>query len=177
VLVDIGDRWHRGEITSTAEHFATNYLLQRLSVLLRTVPASDNGALIWVGCAPGEHHEVGALLVTIYLRRAGHHVHYFGQDIEEDDIVVAARRHRPAMILLSASIKESAGRLAHVSEKLAAIARSRPLLGYGGRIFEQHPELRDDVVGVYMGATAQDAVSAVDEALSNTVASMDAHNR
>ena len=60
VLVEIGDRWHRGLLSVTREHYATNYLIQRLAALLRTVPNATNTPLIWVGCAPDEQHEIGA---------------------------------------------------------------------------------------------------------------------
>ncbi|MEZ4673654.1 MAG: B12-binding domain-containing protein [Caldilineaceae bacterium] len=52
VLVEIGERWHRGEINITSEHFATAYLQQRLAAILRTAPNAGSGPLIWVGCAP-----------------------------------------------------------------------------------------------------------------------------
>ncbi|MBK8796480.1 MAG: MerR family transcriptional regulator [Anaerolineales bacterium] len=59
VLVEIGERWHRGELSITREHYATNYLMQRLAAILRTVPNATVRPIIWVGCAPGELHEIG----------------------------------------------------------------------------------------------------------------------
>lgn len=165
VLIDIGERWHRGEVSTTTEHFSTNYLLQRLSALLRTVPAGNGGPPIWVGCAPGELHEVGAMLLTIYLRRAGYSVHYLGQNLHTEDVVRDVARRRPAMILLSASSEESAARLTEMTAQLAELDSHQPLIGYGGRIFDNHPELRTNVTGVYMGATAEEAVGVVDELL------------
>ncbi len=47
------------------------------------------------------------------------------------------------------------------------LARTRPLIGYGGQIFNNHPELRSNVAGVFMGHSAQKAVELVDELLLN----------
>lgn len=165
VLVDIGERWHSGEVSTTTEHFATNYLLQRLSALLRTIPAGNGGSPIWVGCAPGELHEVGAMLLTIYLRRAGYAVHYLGQNLHIDDVARDVASRRPIMVLLSASSEESAARLKELTTRLASLDTRQPLIGYGGRIFDERPELRSDIAGVYMGPTAEEAVDVVDELL------------
>ena len=81
VFVNIGQRWHDGELSTTTEHFASNYLIQRLVALLRVGRGAMTGPAIWIGSAPGEHHGIGALLLSIFLRRAGHHIHYLGSGL------------------------------------------------------------------------------------------------
>jgi methanogenic corrinoid protein MtbC1 len=165
VLVEIGERWHRGDLSITTEHFATNYLIQRLGTLLRSIPNSTSAPLIWVGCAPGEMHEVGALLLGIYLRRAGFQIHYLGQNLPLDDFAGEAKRRQPAMILFSASAVHSAEELAKLTTRLANHDQATPLIGYGGKIFERRPELRNGIAGIYMGATARAAVEQINELL------------
>ncbi len=165
VLVEIGERWHRGELSITTEHFATNYLIQRLGTLLRSIPNDAGAPLIWVGCAPGELHEVGALLLGTYLRRAGYRIHYLGQNLPIDDFASEMRRQHPAMILFSASSVNSAEELARLTARLTQGGQTTPVLGYGGQIFVRRPELRTAIAGVYMGATAQEAVELIDELL------------
>jgi methanogenic corrinoid protein MtbC1 len=167
VLVEIGDKWHRNELSVTREHFATNYLLHRLTALLRTVPNLGSGPLLWVGCAPGELHEGGAVLLALYLRRAGYRIHYLGQDLPVDDFVGEVRRRHPAMVLLSASTAEALPGLRRMAEELAVIEAPRPLIGYGGRIFIRHPELREQVPGTYVGDSAQEAVVTLRTLLSD----------
>jgi methanogenic corrinoid protein MtbC1 len=167
VLVEIGERWHRNEISVTREHFATSYLLHRLATLLRTVPNLDNGPALWVGCAPGELHEAGAVLLAIYLRRAGYQIHYLGQNLPIDDFVGEVRRRRPAMVLLSASTSEAANGLRRMADELAHLEMPRPIIGYGGRIFVRQPELRAQISGVYLGDSAQEAVDTVREMLND----------
>jgi DNA-binding transcriptional MerR regulator len=165
MLVEVGERWHRGELGVTSEHYITNYLIQRLAVLLRSLPNGNAGPLIWVGCAPTELHEVGALLLGIYLRRSGYRVHYLGQDLPGDDFGVEVQRHHPAMILFSASTVGAAEELARLTSKLTNGLSARTLIGFGGQVFNRRPELRANVAGVYMGANAQAAVTTIIELL------------
>ena len=171
-MVDIGDRWHRGELAITREHYATNYLLQRLAAILRLVPNARSGAALWIGCAPGEQHEMGALLLAIYLRRAGYQVRYLGRNLPDDDLIAEIRRHNPAMVLLSASGLDAATNLRYLCEKLVQVEQPRPILGYGGRIFNQHNELRNEIAGIFVGATALEAVETVGELLSAATRSL-----
>lgn len=166
VLVEIGERWHRSEISITREHLASNYLLHRLAGLLRAMPNRNGGPELWVGCAPGELHEAGLVLLAIYLRRAGYHVHYLGQSLPLDDLAAEVARRRPALILLGASTSEAANGLRHLLDHFAHI-RNAPLIGYGGRAFVQHPELRTQIAGAYLGDSAQQAVNKVAELLGD----------
>lgn len=165
VLIEIGERWHRGEITVTREHYASTLLQQRLAAILRTAPHPNKKNLIWVTCAPGEDHEIGAMLLTIYLRRAGYQTQYLGKNIKAVDLVNDANEYQPAMILLSAATHESAVNLQALSKELAKLTTVRPIIGYGGRIFQREPELRNDVVGIYMGDSAYEAIESTMELL------------
>lgn len=166
VLVEIGERWHRGKLSVTREHYATNYLIQRLAAILRAAPNATDRPLIWVGCAPGEFHEVGALLLSIYLRRAGYTVRYLGQNLPVDDLVAEVQAVKPEMVLFSATTTEAALGLQPLCERLASIEPPRPIIGYGGRAFNLRPELRNNLAGVYLGATAMEAVESIGELLS-----------
>lgn len=165
VLVEIGERWHRGELSVTREHFATAILQQRLAAVLRTAPQPNHKQLIWVVCVPGEEHEIGALLLTIYLRRAGYQTQFLGKNVKATDLISDVNQYQPVMILLSATTKESAVNLQMLTKALAQVTTVRPIIGYGGRIFKLHPELRNDVTGIYMGDSAYEAVESTAELL------------
>lgn len=162
-MTEIGERWHRGELTITREHYATSYLLQRLAALMRTLPAQQEGPAMWVGCAPGELHEMGALMLAIFLRRAGYQVRYLGQDLQVDDLIEEVHRQQPAIVLFSATCVNSAANLRLLCDALANLDGDRPIICYGGRAFNVHPELRDTIAGVYLGATATEAVDGLRE--------------
>lgn len=42
----------------------------------------------------------------------------------------------------------------------------RPVIGYGGRAFNVHPELRNGMAGVFAGASALEAVETVGDLLT-----------
>lgn len=176
-LVDIGEQWHRGELSITREHYATNYLIQRLAAILRTVPNATGGPVVWIGCAPGELHEIGAMLLSIYLRRAGYIVRYLGQNLPVEDLVAEVKSVQPGMVIFSATTIEAARALQPVCEQLAQIDPPRPIIGYGGRAFNLRPELRDAVPGVYLGATAVEAVESIDDLLSERQRQTSANQR
>jgi methanogenic corrinoid protein MtbC1 len=166
VMVEIGERWHHGELSITREHYATNYVLQRLAAILRTLPNLSDGPEMWVGCAPGEQHEMGALLLAIFLRRSGYQVRYLGQDLPTDDLLQEVIARRPAIVLFSATSINAAMNLRLLCDALASIDSPRPVICYGGRAFNVHPELRDHIAGIYLGATAADAVDGLRDVVS-----------
>jgi methanogenic corrinoid protein MtbC1 len=124
-----------------------------------------------VGSAHSEVQEVGALLLTIYLRRSGYHVHYLGENlpVEEEavkDLIHEARRHQPTMILFSASTPHAAEKLGQLSSRLTQSSHLPAIVGYSGSIYNHHPELRAATAGVYIGAYAKEVVQNLNELLA-----------
>jgi methanogenic corrinoid protein MtbC1 len=165
VLISVGEKWHEGIISVADEHFATAYLQQRLAAILRTVPITGGDSLIWIACAPKEEHEIGAMLLTIYLRRAGYRVQYFGKNLPISDFKTHVQRHRPTMVLLSAAMDEAARELANLAEELSNLSDYHPIIGYGGQAFQRRPDLRNRIPGIYMGDTALEAIESTNELL------------
>jgi methanogenic corrinoid protein MtbC1 len=171
-LVELSDRRERGELSLTTEHFASNYLLQRLGTLLHFTPNSMSGPLIWVGCARTEAHEAGALLLSIYLRRSGYRVHYLGHNLSVEqaavkDLMQEASRYQPAMILFSASTAQAAEKLGQFSSHLTQNSHLPTMIGYSGPIYTRNPELHAATTGVYVGTYAKEVVQKLDELLAD----------
>ena len=164
VLVEVGKLWHSGQISITTEHYVSNYLKHRLSALIQTSP-NGPGAQVWVGCAPNEQHEIAPMLLALYLRRAGYRVRYLGQRLPVDDLVSDVQKSAPDIVILSASTKEAASELQRTTEALANLQKDRLIIGYGGRIFNEEPQLRSSVPGIFLGAKATDAVDMAKELL------------
>ncbi len=165
-LVAIGDAWHRGEVRIVQEHFATNYLRGRLLALFQAYPTERSGARIMVGCAPNELHEIGALMLALFLRRAGLRVEYLGADLEVRDLVDYVRLERPALVCLSANSAQTATDLRYVHQGLANL-RPRPKFGFGGRAFNADPALRQATPGMFLGENAALAVQTVRQLLKS----------
>jgi DNA-binding transcriptional MerR regulator len=152
-LVEVGEAWHRGEIRIATEHFASSFLRGRLLALYQTYPVARTAKRVLVGCAPGEMHEIGSLMLALFLRRAGHQVDYLGQDVALEDALAFARSEPVALICLSASLPETARRLNGFDDRLARVM-PRPTFGFGGRAFNADPSLRREIQGAFMGKTS-----------------------
>ncbi len=140
-LVEIGERWHRGEASIVQEHFATAYLRRRLTALFQAYEQPASGPLAVTGSAPSEWHDVGILLVSIALKRHGWRVVFLGQNVPAERFIEQIRNLRPALICLSAATHESARGLQEVYNAVIAEPLPRPRLALGGRAFSLHPEL------------------------------------
>lgn len=164
-LVEIGEMWHRGEISISIEHYATTYLRGRLLGLLQAYPHRPELPMIMVGCAPNERHEVGALIFAVMLRQQGFNAVYLGQDVPIEDIVRTATQEQAAMICLSASNPQTAIMLRNFKEQLERAGEDPPIFAYGGRAFDNDPELRRAVPGTYLGADPRDAIAIINNML------------
>lgn len=80
VVAAVGDARHRGLITVSREHFASQ-LAQRVAWSFRPVASPVRRAPVLTACAPGERHELGLLLFVAELRSRGHRVVHLGCDV------------------------------------------------------------------------------------------------
>jgi methanogenic corrinoid protein MtbC1 len=161
VLVEIGRRWECHELPSTTEHFASGVIRAQLEDLLRTAASGASGPLVIVGCAPGEQHELGALMVALFLRRSGMRVAYLGQSVEPESLFKMIGTHKPAGVVLSAAMEPHALELARIGEHLRDVPAPRPALFFGGRAFVEHPELADHLRPYHLPGNARAAVEEI----------------
>ena len=154
-LVEIGERWHRGEATVVQEHFATAFLRRRLAALFHAYPQPATGPLAITGSGPSEWHDVGILLVSLALRRHGWRVLYLGQNVPSEHLALEARRLKPDLICLSASTRDSAAELVAAYQALADLGDAKPRVILGGRAFQKHPELADQFPGAEVVGSAR----------------------
>jgi methanogenic corrinoid protein MtbC1 len=164
-LVAIGMAWHRGEIRIATEHFASQFLRGHLMALFQAEPVRRRGPRIVVGCAPRERHDIGALMLALFLRRAGYRVEFLGADVDLADLVEYARSSRPDIVCLSANSEATALSLGTVESRLTALSPA-PRFGFGGAAFGQRPGLRERVPGRYLGGDPVEAVKRVRDLLS-----------
>ncbi|MBU8770617.1 MerR family transcriptional regulator [Cytobacillus oceanisediminis] len=119
LLVKIGHQWEEGKITSAHEHFASSILRSRIGMILHSFP--HNGVLpkVIAVCGPGEAHELGLLIFTLFLRRRGFEVVYLGTSIAEEDIDTVIKIVKPKFIFLSCTMKSNVPETLKLSESLA----------------------------------------------------------
>jgi MerR family transcriptional regulator, light-induced transcriptional regulator len=160
VMVEIGERWQRNEINVVAEHFASQFIYHKLAGLLHLFEGNTQHATIIVGCAPEELHELGTLMVALFLTRRGWHVIYLGALVPLTDLIATVQTLKPALVCLSASLLQTALGLSEVAHALKSAAPD-VLFGYGGRAFNINPELRRAVPGIFLGQNARELVDRI----------------
>jgi len=165
-LWEIGRLWEQGHITVSVEHFASAFFHGLLTNLFHAAPMHSTGPLVITCCAPGEMHELGALMLSLLLRRAGLHVAYLGQSIEIEGLLQSVRQLHPRLLCMSVTQVSCLEAVITLGQRIEALSASHPLFVFGGQVFEQHTDLIARVPGIYLDADAQVIVSRIKEMAS-----------
>lgn len=162
-LYEIGERWAAGQLSVTIEHVSSNVIRSHVSQLVRISPAPLRDERVMVACAPGELHDIGALVLALFLRRRGFDVIYGGANIEADSFITDVLSVKPDAVCLSAATPPTAQALRDLFTTMKA--RYSGVLGYGGRAFNEHEQLGLAVPGVHLGSDALLATNRLEAAL------------
>jgi methanogenic corrinoid protein MtbC1 len=158
VLRSIGGRWADAELTVADEHRATaaaRRLVGRLGP--RFTRAGRPRAVVLLGAAAGDHHELPLAMLSDVVRGAGYQVVDLGANTPVESFLEAAEHTTPAAIGISAATEPAIGEARTTVAALRAVARDVPILVGGPAI--------DQSVAATIGADgwAADARSAVRE--------------
>jgi methanogenic corrinoid protein MtbC1 len=165
LLIEVGERWHRAELSVADEHYVTNYLLRKLFALFNAYDGRTGRGLIVTACAPGEWHEVGILIVSLFLARQGYRVLYLGPNLPLESLAAELPRLRPDLVCLSAATAETARSLIRGMHQFVRPGNGTPPFAVGGRAFRDDPSLLAQVPGDYLGPNAREALGAVERFL------------
>jgi methanogenic corrinoid protein MtbC1 len=97
----VGERWSAGVIGVAQEHFASNVIRTRLSLLMNT-EARTEGPLAVLACMPGEHHEFGLMAMSLALSRLGWRTCYLGADTPTAELALTCLTLQPDAVVLAA---------------------------------------------------------------------------
>lgn len=167
-LVEIGELWLAGEISVAVEHFASSFVRARLENLFHSSPYNQYGPFALVACAPEELHELGAMFLSVFLRRSGFRVVYLGQNVPLDSLLGMIRALKPDVVCISSTRAETAAALYSLRDtldKMQELEGYAPLLAYGGRVFNRFPHITERLGGLYLGEDARLAVRALADQL------------
>jgi methanogenic corrinoid protein MtbC1 len=131
VLVEIGNMWEKNEITTAHEHYATSILRSRIDVIMHSFPHNGMLPKVVAVCGPGESHELGLLIFTLFVRRKGFEVIYLGSSIKEEDLDVVLNTVDAKFLFLSCTLKENVAVLLKLVDQLT---KNNPdlCIGMGG---------------------------------------------
>jgi methanogenic corrinoid protein MtbC1 len=118
-----GEAWHRGELSVAQEHAITAKVRAHLGRLISEGQGGVRGSAV-LACAPGEHHDIGLLMLAVMLRADGWRVEFLGADTPVDAAVAFADTIGARILCLSASRAESVDVLRNA---LPAVEHSEPM--------------------------------------------------
>ncbi len=102
---EIGQMWHRDELSIAEEHFATATTLMLMSQLLaRDTPQTPNGKTVIVASVTGDRHTLGLHVVSDFFEMDGWRVIYLGADVPGKDLVQAVIDFRADLLVLAATL-------------------------------------------------------------------------
>ncbi len=165
-LHEIGMAWENGKIDVATEHLATNHLRHYLLIWMRLGPPTYAVSPVVLACAPGELHEGSLLMLGVLLRRLRWPVLYLGQTMPLDSLSMFIEDLGPSILVFVAMTEEPARTLVEWPYWLPeAVASQQPVVCYGGGAFMQHPELVEQVQGMFLGNTLQEGVQKLNATL------------
>jgi methanogenic corrinoid protein MtbC1/DNA-binding XRE family transcriptional regulator len=157
--VEVGARWHRGDVTIPQEHIATQITLRqmaRLRAMLKT--RLKVGLKAVVSSVEGDQHFIGAQAIADFLVVDGWEVDFLGADVPTDHLVPYAKARGAHLVCVSVSLSS----LAPVAQKLVAELRkipAGPKIMVGGAAFIGRPELVEMVKADAFTLDPQEAVN------------------
>ncbi|WP_138751695.1 MerR family transcriptional regulator [Paenibacillus sinopodophylli] len=105
-LVELGERWERGEISEYQEHFGSHFIRDKMLAIRSLFRPSDDSPLLVTACGPGERHELGILFFGYFAQQEGFRVVYLGSSPSEKGIYDCLADVKPAAFTFSFSLEE-----------------------------------------------------------------------
>ena len=150
---EVGERWHRGELSTADEHLVTGVSESALAALCTSMIRPELTGLVLVTSAEGDWHSLAARMFAEQLRDAGREVLYLGPSAPSEEVAAFIERRRPEAVTVTCNLASSYVGTARVVD--AAHAYGVPVLA-GGRALDLQRALH-----LGSDAWARDATSAV----------------
>ncbi|MEN2768630.1 MerR family transcriptional regulator [Ornithinibacillus xuwenensis] len=101
VLYRIGTEWEDGKIAVAQEHFSSQIIMQRCSQFLWSLPIQPNLPKGLSLCPEGEHHQMGLMLFSLFLRNKGLDITYLGPDTPLNELPAIIRMKDISLVVIS----------------------------------------------------------------------------
>ncbi|MDQ4094871.1 MAG: MerR family transcriptional regulator [Actinomycetota bacterium] len=138
IMREVGDRWAQGQLSVAEEHAASALVGSWLSAQMQTLPPPLRSGLVATATPPGERHELGLQMISLFVRRQGTPVLHLGSDLPVEDLVSLLVQRRPAAVCLAMSTDHAADGLRATIGELRKVLPEVPI-GVGGPWLEDHP--------------------------------------
>jgi MerR family transcriptional regulator, light-induced transcriptional regulator len=152
ILIKVGDLWEEGRITTAHEHFSSSFLRSKIEGLSNSFPHSSFLPKAVAVCGPGERHELGLLMFTMFLRRKGFEVIFLGTSVAEHDIEAVLDQVNPKFLFLSCTLEQNVEAVLKLADEIGG-NYSELCIGLGGIAidsmpYQQRQKYKENIVGM-----------------------------
>lgn len=165
-LREVGGGWQRGEVTVQQEHFTSVQAMRCLHDLIAAAPIPHNPRTIVLACPPGELHSLPLLYLNLMLRRRGWNVVFLGADVPLEHLEETTQKVQARLVIMGAQRLYTA---VGIREAAALLARRLIPVAYGGYIFNQIPQLREQIAGEFLGEAVESSVDCIERLMQEGV--------
>jgi MerR family transcriptional regulator, light-induced transcriptional regulator len=137
-LIEIGERWYRGECDVYQEHFATTRLFARIGSLLDRTRRENHhpSHSVIVGTIQGDRHEGGVLMVSLVMELAGWRAIAVGTDLPVEEYLKMIETWQPDALGLSFVLSRN------INKRFQELSQIRDVpIFVGGRSIVNHQGL------------------------------------
>jgi DNA-binding transcriptional MerR regulator len=106
MLVEIGLRWERGEVSEYQEHFASQFCRERIQSISALIPPAPGRPTLYTSCLPFERHEIGLIYFNYFALKQGFPIIYLGGSPSEKGLLDCIRHQKPVALLFSVATLE-----------------------------------------------------------------------
>lgn len=119
-LISVGEMWHAGTASVAQEHFTSQFLRRKLLALLNIYDVPEGRATVVAACAAGEQHDLGLLLLSLFLVRRNYKVVFLGADVPAEALEQAVAQVHPEIVCISAASVVTAENAQQMAQGLMA---------------------------------------------------------
>ena len=135
VLSEVGRLWRENRISVADEHLAVANLRAIYQLFFKARFAKKKQEQnITICCVPGEEHEIGAELLSLYLESKDWDVVFIGHSAPEDEILRTLSQNTPLAVVLSITMISHLPALNSLIQKLRDRFPSLKILAGGGAL-------------------------------------------
>ena len=174
VMIEIGEMWHRREISIDQEHYMTSTTQVVIAQFYQEIFSKERQSKkILTAAIGGELHEMGIRMVSDLFEYHGWDSIYLGGGTPQNAIMDSVTRHQPQLVALSVTMPQHLLECKEIVEKLK---ESNPhiKIAVGGRAFQMTNAIWEKwPVDIYLAdakALVDSAPKAIKEAVSKDAA-------
>ena len=141
VMHEVGNMWHRQEISVDKEHYCTSTTQVILSQFYPIIFSSlRNGCTVLSCCVGSELHEMGARMLSDLFEYRGWESIYLGAAVPNEAIIKAVEEHQPDLVALSVTMPQHLPLCYDLVQQLRK-ANHDIKIAVGGRAFQTTDEI------------------------------------